>query len=288
MMCLCAPGEVVLLRAPQWVCSSPSDSSYNGFDVNMTARTRCIPYNVPVADDVGAFTQPGIELEALEKAYADCTAKGLTVRAVVRYTCTPLTPAAGQPPQPARPGVQQGRACRLCAVLRKVRPAPRVGRDLRAQRVRQPQWVLGWESLMAEIPNAPGFHSVASVDFEKELGTFDKSRVHIVYSFSKESVRSVFPTHSSFGINGFRVACLISQHNAFLLRTMLHYAFLMKGGLGCSTYTSFLPRRRAHFVHAERQGELQAVHEAEPRFTQQELGVRQRVVRAAGVQADPG
>jgi len=42
------------------------------------------------------------------------------------------------------------------------------------------------------------------------------------------------PTHhisdlASFGINGFRVAAIISQHNKLVLRALYHTAFLMKG-----------------------------------------------------------
>lgn len=60
-----------------------------------------------------------------------------------------------------------------------------------------------------------------SLDVEKETGQpFDRSRLHIVYSFSKD-----------FGINGFRLGAVISQHNAFLLRCMMASVFLMKGAL---------------------------------------------------------
>lgn len=60
--------------------------------------------------------------------------------------------------------------------------------------------------------------SYLSLDVEKETGKpFNKSRVHIVYSFSKD-----------FGVNGFRVGCVISPYNRLVLRSILHTAFLMK------------------------------------------------------------
>lgn len=65
-----------------------------------------------------------------------------------------------------------------------------------------------------------------SLDVEKETGQkFDKSRLHIVYSFSKD-----------FGINGFRLGAVISQHNRFLLRCMMQSAFLMKGAFCLCTF----------------------------------------------------
>lgn len=60
-----------------------------------------------------------------------------------------------------------------------------------------------------------------SLDVEAETGQpFDRARLHVVYSFSKD-----------FGISGFRLGAVISPHNRFLLRCLMQAAFLMKGEL---------------------------------------------------------
>lgn len=60
-----------------------------------------------------------------------------------------------------------------------------------------------------DIPDPTAFHSILSVDTQKEAG-LDPSRVHVVTSASKD-----------WAVNGFRIGVLISQSNKDLMRAMI-------------------------------------------------------------------
>lgn len=111
-----------------------------------------------------AFDTPGAEIAAFEKAMEECKAEGLNVRAVVSAALTELvilhfsgrvsllsqlhsdrlsklTPAPLLPSEPLGPHLLQGGASRLRPLRGEARHPPNLGRDLRLERMGQPQCV---------------------------------------------------------------------------------------------------------------------------------------------------
>ncbi|WOO77223.1 putative aminotransferase aclI [Vanrija pseudolonga] len=178
------PGEGILIPAPH----------YNGFFVNMVARsgTKVISVNCSQEDCLSDRI-----FDVLEEAKAKAEAAGTPIRVVM--LCSPHNP--------------YGQTLDKATIVAYARFAEKHNLHLIADEI----YALSVYD-NENLPNAAPFISVASLDFEKETGApFDKSRVHIVYSVSKD-----------FGANGLRIGCVISQHNPVVLRALLHTVFLMK------------------------------------------------------------
>ncbi|WWC61562.1 uncharacterized protein I303_104146 [Kwoniella dejecticola CBS 10117] len=178
-------GDAILIGAP----------FYAGFDVNMVSRSGS--HVVPVYVPDGEKAVSPASLDAFEEAYRVCVAEGREVKAVL--LCNPQNPLGLTYPRET--------------LLAYAQFAEKYNLHLISDEI----YALSVYD-NPNLPNAPEFISFLNIDVEKETGQkFDKSRLHVVYSFSKD-----------FGANGLRVGCIISQHNQFLLRAMLHTCFLMK------------------------------------------------------------
>ncbi|GMK58049.1 hypothetical protein CspeluHIS016_0500810 [Cutaneotrichosporon spelunceum] len=182
-------GDAVLIAAPH----------YNGFDANMVVRSGARIVNVYGPPPEVAFSTQGAEIAAFESAMEDCKAKGINVRAVL--LCSPQNP--------------WGRTYSKEVLLDYALFAEKHDLHLISDEI----YALSvWDN--PKIANSPPFISMLSLDVEKETGKkFDKSRLHIVYSFSKD-----------FGCNGFRLGVIISQHNPLVIRGLLHIGFVAKLG----------------------------------------------------------
>ncbi|WWC89629.1 uncharacterized protein L201_004554 [Kwoniella dendrophila CBS 6074] len=179
------PGDAILIAAP----------FYAGFDVNMVTRSGSHIVPVQIPDDEKAYLPES--LQAFEDAYQKCKAEGRDVKAVL--LCNPSNPLGQIYPRET--------------LLEYAKFTERHNLHLISDEI----YALSVYD-NPNVTNSPNFISFLNLDVEKETGEkFDKGRVHIVYSFSKD-----------FGANGLRVGCIISQNNPFLLRTMLHTCFLMK------------------------------------------------------------
>ncbi|KAL1413398.1 hypothetical protein Q8F55_001164 [Vanrija albida] len=178
------PGEGILIPAPH----------YNGFFVNMVARsgTKIVSVECTEEDALSANV-----FDVLEQAKANAEAAGTPIRAVM--LCSPHNP--------------YGQTLDKATIVAYARFAEKHNLHLIADEI----YALSVYD-NENLPNAAPFISIASLDLAKETGApFDNSRVHIVYSVSKD-----------FGANGLRVGCVISQHNPVVLRALLHTVFLMK------------------------------------------------------------
>ncbi|RSH82382.1 uncharacterized protein EHS24_007349 [Apiotrichum porosum] len=190
------PGDAILIAAPH----------YNGFNVNMVARSRSTIVSVPVPNEE-AFSPTS--LDYFETAIKEYAAKGVTTRAVM--LCSPQNPY----------GRTYDKETLLAyALFAEKHDLHLISDELYALSVYD----------NPNMPDAPPFISMLALDIEKETGKpFDSRRLHVVYSFSKD-----------FGVNGFRVAAVISQHNPLVLRALLHTAFLMKVSSPADALLSYL------------------------------------------------
>ncbi|OWT41640.1 hypothetical protein J008_01476 [Cryptococcus neoformans] len=179
------PGDAILIAAP----------FYAGFDVNMVSRSGSHVVPVYVPDGEKAIAPES--LAAFEDSLQACKDEGREVKAVL--LCNPQNPLGRTYPR---------ETILAYAMFAEKHNLHLISDEIYALSVYD----------NPNLPDFPEFISFLNIDVEKETGKkFDKSRLHIVYSFSKD-----------FGANGLRVGCIISQNNPLLLRAMLHTCFLMK------------------------------------------------------------
>lgn len=182
---LCDQGDGVLLSAPY----------YNAFDNDLTnrAKAKVVEVKLPLPDAEGrveslessSFSQSTVA--AYEQAYARAASDGIKVKAMI--LCNPHNPTGTIYPR--------------TTVIELARFAAKhqlhfVSDEIYARSC----------FITSDVPTPALFHSILSIDTQAECG-LDPKYVHVVTSASKD-----------FGVNGFRLGVLISQHNPALQRAM--------------------------------------------------------------------
>lgn len=186
--CLCNAGEGVLLSAPY----------YNAFDHDLTARaeTKIVQVDLPPSStkEGNAPSFAAKTVKAYEDALLDAKKRGIQCK--VLLLCNPHNPTGAIYPRET--------------VVELARLAAKyqlhfVSDEIYARSCYQTQ---------DDTRPPPTFVSILSIDTERECG-LHPSRVHVVTSASKD-----------FGVNGFRLGVLISQHNKDLQRAMFGVGML--------------------------------------------------------------
>lgn len=189
--CICNPGDGVLLSAPY----------YNAFDHDLTARaeTKIVQVDLP-SPSTNEGNTPSFAAKTV-KAYEDAllNAKKHGIECKVILVCNPHNPTGAIYPRET--------IVELAKLAAKYR-LHFVSDEIYARSCCKTQ------DDDASHP-APTFVSILSIDTERECNGLHPSRVHVVTSASKD-----------FGVNGFRLGVLISQHNKDLQRAMFGVGML--------------------------------------------------------------
>ncbi|KAL0943186.1 aspartate aminotransferase [Colletotrichum truncatum] len=190
---LCDQGDGVLLARP----------FYKAFPYNLLNRAgvRHVPVSFNGDDHI---TIDGIA--AYERALLESREKGVPVKALL--LCNPHNLLAGvwlEVPHDSVFQLSQHNPSGRCASRELLQEYMRFCQKYNLHLISDEIYGLSvWEN--PEIPHAPTFHSVLSID---PTGLINPALVHVLWGMSKD-----------FGANGLRLGCVVSQHNKDFLQAL--------------------------------------------------------------------